>query len=158
MMNFLFLKTASPGMEDATFKTTFKSLYIPLIGCLFSGYLNMEALMFVWDQYVIGSDVGGFNDELVPLIAAIILILMREQLMSVATLVELEERLKTQAKFILSRQLKALISKHFFKQLQSKINVSKFGPVIDPTAGRLLPWEHWHQEVVPRRVTRNNNE
>jgi hypothetical protein len=31
----------------------------------------------------------------------------------------------------------------------------KFGPIIDPTAGRLQPWEHWHQDIVPHRTLRN---
>jgi len=26
--------------------------------------------------------------------------------------------------------------------------------VIDPTIGRLQPWEHWHQDVVPKRAIR----
>lgn len=25
------------------------------------------------------------------------------------------------------------------------------GPVIDPTAGRLQPWEHWHLDRIPNR-------
>jgi hypothetical protein len=45
-----------------------------------------------------------------------------------------------------------MFNKYFFKNLQAKLNTSsRLGPVIDPTIGRLQPWEHWHQDVVPRR-------
>jgi len=33
-------------------------------------------------------------------------------------------------------------------------STKRVGPVIDPTIGRLQPWEHWHQDVVPKRAIR----
>ena len=69
---------------------------------------------------------------------------------------ELEETLKIQANFIQTRQIQAIFNKYFFKKLQAKLNSSsRFGPVIDPTAGRMQPWEHWHQDIVPHRTLRN---
>jgi hypothetical protein len=41
--------------------------------------------MFVWDQYTIGSDVPGYHLELLPIIAAIVLMIIREQLMAVVS-------------------------------------------------------------------------
>jgi hypothetical protein len=68
-----------------------------------------------------------------------------------------EEVLKTQSLYIKTRQIQAILNKYFFKKLQDKLNSSsKFGPVIDPTAGRLKNWEHWHQDIVPHRTLRNN--
>ena len=45
----------------------------------------MESLMFVWDQYMITQDVDGFHDELIPIVCAIILMLLRDQIMSCRT-------------------------------------------------------------------------
>ena len=65
--------------------------------------------------------------------------------------------LKNQSVFIQTRQIQAILNKYFFKKLQDKLNISnRFGPVIDPTAGRLQNWEHWHQDIVPQRTLRNN--
>lgn len=49
---------------------------------LFAGYLNLNTLMFVFDQYVISADVAGYHEELIPIITAIILMILRDQLMS----------------------------------------------------------------------------
>ena len=43
--------------------------------------------MFVWDQYAISADVPGYHEELVPIIAAIILMILRDQLMAVHTVI-----------------------------------------------------------------------
>ena len=50
---------------------------------LFSGYLSLNPLMFVWDQYVISGDVPGYHEDLLPIIAAIIFMILRDQLMAV---------------------------------------------------------------------------
>ncbi len=39
--------------------------------------------MFVWDQYVISGDVPGYHEDLLPIIAAIIFMILRDQLMAV---------------------------------------------------------------------------
>jgi hypothetical protein len=67
----------------------------------------------------------------------------------------LDECLKRQSVFIQTRQIQTIINKYFFKSLQAKLNSSsKLGPAIDPTAGRLKPWEHWHQDIIPRRLVK----
>ena len=37
--------------------------------------------MYVWDQYVISADVPGYHEELLPVYAAIILMVIRDQLL-----------------------------------------------------------------------------
>ena len=74
---------ASPGIEEITFQTAFKSLCAPMLRNLFSGYLSLSPLMFVWDQYVISGDVPGYHEDLLPIIAAIIFMILRDQLMAV---------------------------------------------------------------------------
>ena len=41
------------GIEDITFQTAFKSICTPMVKNLFSGYLDLNSLMYVWDQYMI---------------------------------------------------------------------------------------------------------
>ena len=79
---YMYIQIASSSIQEVTFHTAVKSVCAPMMKCLFSGYLNMGPLMFVWDQYVISSDVPGFHDELIPTMAAIILMVLRDQLVS----------------------------------------------------------------------------
>ena len=44
--------------------------------------MNLNALMFVWDQYIISADVTGYHEELLPVITAVILMIIRDQLMA----------------------------------------------------------------------------
>jgi hypothetical protein len=112
--------------------------------------------MFVWDQYTIGADVPGYHLEIMSVMTAIVLMIIRDQLMAAISIREFDECLKNQTCFIQTRQIQTLLNKYFFKSLQIKLNnVNRFGPVIDPTVGRLQPWEHWHQDVIPRRTTRS---
>lgn len=68
---------------------------------------------------------------------------------------DFDDCLKTQSNFIQTRQIQTILNKYFFKSLQSKLNNSnRVGPIIDPTIGRLQPWEHWHQDIIPRRTMR----
>ena len=47
---------------------------------LLLGYVNMEVLLFIWDQYMIGLDAPGFHDEFLPIVMAIYLMLVKEKL------------------------------------------------------------------------------
>ncbi len=74
---------ATPGIEDITFQTAFKSICTPMIKNLFAGYLDLNPLMYVWDQYMITIDVSGFHDELIPVFVSIIIMILRDQIMSI---------------------------------------------------------------------------
>lgn len=149
------LTVTQPGLEEITFQTAFKSVCAPLMRNLFSGYLNLNTLMYVWDQYVISSDIPGFHDELIPIMAALVLMSLRDELVQTRSVGDFDDCLKTQANYIQARQMQALFNKYFFKSMQQKLNSTpKFGPIIDPTIGRMQPWEHWHQDIIPfnRRI------
>ena len=45
------------------------------------GYLSLNPLMYIWDQYVISADVPGYHEELLPIYASIILMVIRDQLL-----------------------------------------------------------------------------
>lgn len=42
------------------------------------GCLTTDPLLFVWDQYLITSDVPKFHDEFIPAIAAAMIITLRD--------------------------------------------------------------------------------
>jgi hypothetical protein len=43
------------------------------------GYLKMDTLLYVWDQYIIGLDVPGFAPEWLAVVAATMLGLMQDK-------------------------------------------------------------------------------
>lgn len=49
--------------------------------------MNVTTLLFIFDQYVISSDVVGYHEEFIPIITAIILMILRDQLMSTKTVI-----------------------------------------------------------------------
>lgn len=75
-------KTAPKGGEEQVYLNNVKTLLQPLIQNLFAGYLNLDTLMFVWDQYAIGSDVNDYDFDIVPVICATILMILREPLIA----------------------------------------------------------------------------
>ena len=109
----------------------------------------------MWDQYVISLDVPGYHDELIPIICAIILMLLRDQIMGSKSvtnlkyniliflklkifnkLSEVSDCIKHQSTLIQTRQIQTIINKYFYKSLQKKINsMASLGPIIDPTVG-----------------------
>lgn len=48
---------------------------------VFLGCLTTDPLLFVWDQYLITSDVPKFHDEFIPAIATAMIITLRDFLM-----------------------------------------------------------------------------
>lgn len=84
-MKELANKTGARGMEDIGYQTGYRPILASMMKRLYSGYLNLDALMFVWDQYTIGSDVPGYSNELLPVISSIILMILRDQLMTTSS-------------------------------------------------------------------------
>lgn len=48
--------------------------------CILTGYLKMETLLYVWDNYVIGLDAPGFSTEWLAVVCATMLGLMQDKL------------------------------------------------------------------------------
>ena len=47
--------------------------------CTLTGYLRMDVLLYVWDQYMIGLDAPGFGVEWLAIVTAIILGLLKDK-------------------------------------------------------------------------------
>lgn len=120
----------------------------------FSGCLDADPLLFVWDQYLITSDVPQFHDELLPAIAAALIISLRDFLMNCRLVrrnfssnfdfelfenlfkpSELENILQERTRMVVTRQLQSVIVRYFLSDFKDRISRSNFGPIIDPTEG-----------------------
>jgi hypothetical protein len=78
-----------PGIESITMLTSLHSICSPMLRNVFSGYLSIHPLMFVWDQYVISADVAGYHEELLPIICAIIFMVLRDQIFLVKSVIKI---------------------------------------------------------------------
>ncbi len=49
---------------------------------MFSAYLPLDTALYVWDQYLLGLDTPGFNEEFIPSVTAVYLMLLADKLHS----------------------------------------------------------------------------
>ncbi|XP_038056407.1 uncharacterized protein LOC119728290 [Patiria miniata] len=128
-----------------------KPLIRPMVRCLFVGYLSLDAVMYVWDQYIIGLDAPDY--DIIPSMAVSVLILLRKYLLQCDSLPEMEHTLKKNAVKLTKDELMYEISYHFYQVLHIQLNSGRGAmPVLDPTQVA-MPWEHWHHEMLPQRTT-----
>ncbi|UJR13258.1 hypothetical protein I4U23_000279 [Adineta vaga] len=119
---------------------------------MFVGCLTTDPLLFVWDQYLITSDVPKFYDELIPAIAASMIITLRDFLLKCRSSSDLEVVLQRRTNIIITRQLQSVIVRFFLPDFKNRISKSSFGPVIDPTEGR--QWTGFNRDHVPQVANR----
>ncbi|XP_033627019.1 uncharacterized protein LOC117289929 isoform X2 [Asterias rubens] len=132
-----------------------KPLVRPMSRCLFVGYLSLDAVMFVWDQYILGLDRPDY--DVIPSLAAIVLMLLRKYLLQCQSLPEMENALKRNANKLNKDQLMYEIGRNFYQTLYGQLNNGQDGmPVLDPTQVA-MPWEYWHKEMLPQRLNKAQN-
>ncbi|VDI26236.1 Hypothetical predicted protein [Mytilus galloprovincialis] len=56
------------------------TLIRPMIRSVFVTYLKMDTLLYIWDQYMIGVDTPGFNNEWLAIVTVTLLGLIKEKL------------------------------------------------------------------------------
>ncbi|XP_022103716.1 uncharacterized protein LOC110986276 [Acanthaster planci] len=127
-----------------------KTLVRPMVRCLFVGYLSLDAVMYVWDQYIIGLDVPDY--DIVPCMTVSVLMLQRKYLLQCESLPEMEFILKRNAVKLTKDELMYEIGHHFYQVLHHQLNSGQDGtPVLDPTQVA-MPWEYWYYEMLPQRT------
>ncbi len=77
----IFLKKCCYSWFKYMFVSKYYSMSISRSKFSFVGCLTTDPLLFVWDQYLITSDVPKFHDELIPAIAAAMIITLRDFLL-----------------------------------------------------------------------------
>ncbi len=71
--------TNKPNSSNEVLTTGLKAMLKPMIRSMFVGFVECPVAMFMWDQWILGIDVGDY-DVWVPL-ATLTLLLLKEPLM-----------------------------------------------------------------------------
>ncbi|XP_073526889.1 uncharacterized protein [Phyllobates terribilis] len=110
----------------------------PVFQVFFVGYLNMNTLLYVWDQYILGLDEPEFN--CLPAYGLAFLILLQRHLNG-STASDIQAALKTEGTSLSVQEFQTIINRHFYQDLF--ISLHKGGsdqfPVHDPTQAT----PHW---------------
>ncbi|XP_060558814.1 uncharacterized protein LOC132719086 [Ruditapes philippinarum] len=142
---------ATEAGSYAVLKDGLTILIRPLIRSMFVGYLRMDTLLFVWDQYMIGLDSPGFNVELLAIITAIILGLLKDKFKECQTSVQLETMLRNEGPKLTIAQFQYEIKKNHYQELYAMLqkDFKSAMPVLDPTQAIHPPWRHWYNDLIP---------
>ncbi|KAG8590612.1 hypothetical protein GDO81_006812 [Engystomops pustulosus] len=111
----------------------------PIYQVFFVGYLNMNTLLYVWDQYILGLDEPEFN--CLPDFGLAFLMLLQRHLKGLTTENDMQAVLKTAGISLSIQEFQSLINKYFYEDLFTTLNKggsSQF-PVHDPTQAT----PHW---------------
>ncbi|CAN2391498.1 hypothetical protein PRIEUP_LOCUS1538 [Pristimantis euphronides] len=111
----------------------------PVFQVFFVGYLNMNTLLYVWDQYILGLDAPEFN--CLPTFGLTFLLLLRRHLNGSTTQSDMQALLKKAGTSLSVQEFQAIINKHFYQDLFDSLNRagSNQFPVHDPTQAT----PHW---------------
>lgn len=134
--------------DDPYLLVFLKKICYPWFKFLFVGCLSYDPLLYVWDQYLITSDVPNFHDRLIPAIATAIIITMRDFLLKCRMSSEMENVLENKTNMVITRQLQSVIIRFFLPNLKNRIAQYNFGPVIDPTEAR--NWSRFNGDQIPQ--------
>ncbi|XP_078278277.1 uncharacterized protein LOC144606241 isoform X2 [Rhinoraja longicauda] len=129
-----------------------QSLLHPVIGTLFVGYLNMETLLYVWDQHIIGLGHPSYN--CLPAFCLAFILLLREHLQICKTPGDVDVVLRSHAAELTSLQFQKVIKEHFYSNLYkslTKQNTDVF-TLLDSDREKLPPaWTHLFRNHLPYR-------
>uniref|UniRef100_UPI00398EABE9 uncharacterized protein isoform X2 n=1 Tax=Pristiophorus japonicus TaxID=55135 RepID=UPI00398EABE9 len=129
-----------------------QSILRPVISTLFVGYLSMETVLYVWDQYIIGLDQPSYN--CIPAFCVAFIHLLREDLQICKTPGEVNEVLRSRAPALTTQQFQKVIKQHFYTNLYKRLNKqdTELFSVVDPTQGFPPPWTHLFREQLAHRI------
>ncbi|XP_019622029.1 PREDICTED: uncharacterized protein LOC109468212 [Branchiostoma belcheri] len=130
-----------------------KTLLQPLLRVMFVGYLQLDCLLYIWDQYIIGLDVPAY--QVLPTISTVLLMLLREHFFKCKNSHQMEQVLSSHSRKLHMHQFQYEINKRFYRTLHAQIHKDDKStmPVLDPTqsVGMPPPWTHWSVEKLPPR-------
>ncbi|XP_013383272.1 uncharacterized protein LOC106153737 [Lingula anatina] len=141
--------------RQSVFEEGLTTLVRPCIKALFVGFLNIDTVLYIWDQYIIGLDVPGYHTECLPVFTVVYLMLLKDQLMRCDDISAMETVLKEGSRNIKTSQFQYLVNRFFYRDLYGLLNKDeKTGlPVLDPTQTKYPPWHHWSKGRIPSHTT-----
>ncbi|XP_053375032.1 uncharacterized protein LOC123533928 isoform X2 [Mercenaria mercenaria] len=142
---------ATEAGSFAVLKDGLTILIRPLIRAMFVGYLRMDTLLYVWDQYMIGLDSPGYNVEWLAIVTAIILGLLKDKFKECQTSVQMEMMLKNEGPKLTIAQFQYEVKKNHYPELYAMLHkdFKSAMPVLDPTQAIHPPWRHWYNDLIP---------
>ncbi|CAI5794730.1 Hypothetical predicted protein [Podarcis lilfordi] len=151
-----FLESVYAQPEEDPRDTLLKGLshmIQPAIDTLLAGYLNMDTLLYIWDQIILGLERPSYN--CLPVFTTIFVLLLRGRLLTCQSPVELKATLKTWGPSLLVQEFQDMMGKHFFEDLYSQLlgGNKEPTPIHDPTQ-TFPPWRYRDFQAVPPPRTR----
>ncbi|KAM5180775.1 uncharacterized protein ACMZJ9_001333 [Mantella aurantiaca] len=139
--------------EDPDYALTLamRRILQPVFQVFFVGYLDMNTLLYVWDQYILGLDEPSYN--CLTAIGVAFLLLLQSQLIGCSAPSDIEAALKTGGPALSVQDFQMVINKHFYQDLFNALNKggeSQF-PVHDPTQVT-SQWNYISKVTAPLRT------
>ncbi|XP_063300396.1 uncharacterized protein LOC134589222 [Pelobates fuscus] len=143
--------TSQDITPEEALRSGIHTLLQPVLRVYFVGYLNVNTLMYVWDQYIIGLDQPAYN--CLPAMSFVFLILLHEHINGCSSLHEMESVLKTRGPALSVQEFQMIINKHFYTELFGLLNKGENNlyPVYDPTQA-IPQWSHRSRVTIPPRT------
>ncbi|XP_071945456.1 uncharacterized protein [Antedon mediterranea] len=143
---------ATSSKEPASILSPWSRFIRPMVRCLFVGYLNMDAVLFCWDQYILC--LGSPKSSLVHALTASILLTLSRELKECQSLQEMQEVLKSKSKQIKKEELMYKIQKYFLTELKKELTEDETSfQTFDPThQSTLEPFKTLNSASLPQTV------
>ncbi|XP_032823762.1 uncharacterized protein LOC116950238 [Petromyzon marinus] len=96
------------------------ALLQPVVRVLFVGFLQLEVLLYVWDQYILGLEQPAY--DCLPAFCLCLLLLLRDQLLTCDNPSRMMDTLRTNGPSLTVHDFQVTIVKHFYDQLSRDLN------------------------------------
>ncbi|XP_077995375.1 uncharacterized protein LOC144448905 isoform X2 [Glandiceps talaboti] len=149
----LFSPTEGEMGTHETLVEGLRAIIRPMVRSLFVGYLQLDTVMYVWDQYIIGLDVPEY--DIIPVFTVVTLMLLRDHILECDIPVGIETVLGDHALKLKKEQYMYEINRNFFSDMNALLNKDRMDmPILDPTQSLGLPgpWTHWSSDKIPPRL------
>ncbi|KAL8614021.1 hypothetical protein ACOMHN_023256 [Nucella lapillus] len=142
---------ATEAGSNVLLKEGLTELLRPMVRSMLVGYLQMETLLYVWDNYVIGMDVPGFGTEWLAVVCATMLALLQDKLKEAKSPAAMENILRRESPLLAVPQFQYQVKRFHYRDLYSMLTADQKAavPVLDPTQAIHPPWRHWYNDLIP---------
>ncbi|KAK7499097.1 hypothetical protein BaRGS_00009644 [Batillaria attramentaria] len=142
---------ATESGSHALLREGLTELLRPIVRAMFVGYLQMDTLLYVWDQYIIGLDVPGFGTEWLAVVAATMLGLLQDKFKDAKSPAAMENILRRESPVLAIPQFQYQVKRLHYRDLYSMLTADQKAamPVLDPTQAIHPPWRHWYNDLIP---------
>ncbi|XP_078080693.1 uncharacterized protein LOC144501160 isoform X2 [Mustelus asterias] len=130
-----------------------RNILHPVINTLFVGYLTMETVLYIWDQYIIGLGEPSYN--CIPAFCMAFVHLLRGHLQMCKMPGEVDVMLRSQAPALTIQQFQKVIKQHFYTNLYKRLNkqhIEVFSLLDSAEVGFPQPWTHLFRKQLINQI------